>query len=51
MALLHEGRLLALGRPEEAVTPETLRLLYGVDVAIVPLPGGGRFICTAILPR
>ncbi|KQP41728.1 ABC transporter ATP-binding protein [Methylobacterium sp. Leaf106] len=51
VALLHEGRLLALGRPEEAVTPETLRLLYGIDVAIVPLPGSGRFVCTPILHR
>ncbi|GJE18293.1 ABC transporter ATP-binding protein [Methylobacterium marchantiae] len=51
VALLHEGRLLALGPPEEAVTPETLRLLYGVEVAIVPLPGEGRFVCTPVLAR
>ncbi|WP_019905748.1 ABC transporter ATP-binding protein [Methylobacterium sp. 77] len=51
VALLHEGRLLALGPPKEAVTPETLRLLYGVAVAIVPLPGEDRFVCTPILSR
>ena len=36
-ALLHDGRLVAVGPPRAVVTPETLRLLYGIDVAVVAL--------------
>lgn len=49
VALLHDGRLVALGRPEDTITPENLRRLYGVAVAVVPLPGHGRSVCTPIL--
>ena len=49
VALLHGGRLLALGSPEATITPETLRLLYGVAVAVVPLPQHGRSVCTPVL--
>jgi iron complex transport system ATP-binding protein len=49
VALLHGGRLVALGPPAETVTPETLRLLYGVEVAVVPLPGQGRAVCTPLI--
>ncbi len=50
VALLHAGRLAGLGPPGETVTPETLRLLYGVEVAVVPLPGEGRAVCAPVLP-
>jgi iron complex transport system ATP-binding protein len=36
-ALLHGGRLVGFGPPRAVVTAETLRLLYGVDVAVVDL--------------
>ncbi|MFD6321188.1 ABC transporter ATP-binding protein [Methylorubrum thiocyanatum] len=50
VALLHGGRLAGLGPPAETVTPETLRRLYGVEVAVVPLPGqGGRAVCTPVI--
>ncbi len=49
VALLHGGRLVALGPPTGTVTPEHLRLLYGVEVAVVPLPGQGRTICTPLI--
>ncbi|WP_375465842.1 ABC transporter ATP-binding protein [uncultured Methylobacterium sp.] len=49
VALLHGGRLIALGPPEATITPETLRRLYGVAVAVVPLPGHGRSVCTPVL--
>ncbi|MGA4553939.1 ABC transporter ATP-binding protein [Methylorubrum aminovorans] len=49
VALLHGGRLVALGPPAETVTPEHLRLLYGVEVAVVPLPGQGRTVCTPLI--
>jgi iron complex transport system ATP-binding protein len=34
-ALLHQGSLLRLAPPREAITPETLRALYGIEVAVV----------------
>ena len=49
VALLHGGRLVALGPPAETVTPDALRLLYGVEVAVVPLPGQGRAVCTPLI--
>ncbi|GJE61631.1 putative ABC transporter ATP-binding protein [Methylobacterium trifolii] len=50
VALLHGGRLLALGPPALTITPESLRTLYGVAVAVVPLPGEGRAVCSPVLP-
>lgn len=49
VALLHSGRLVTSGSPGATITPETLRLLYGVAVAVVPLPGLGRSVCTPLL--
>ena len=49
VALLHDGRIVAIGPPDETVTPATLKRLYGVDVAVVPLPELGRRICTPSL--
>lgn len=34
MALLHRGRVLALGRPEEVLSPERIKEAFGVEVAI-----------------
>jgi iron complex transport system ATP-binding protein len=50
VALLHRGRLAALGPPSETITSESLRRLYGVEVAVVPLSGQGRSVCTPVLP-
>jgi len=43
-ALLHDGRLARLASPREAVTPESLQQLYGVNVRIIEIddPGTGR---------
>jgi iron complex transport system ATP-binding protein len=49
VALLHDGRIIALGPPEETVTAETLKVVYGIDVAVVTLPGSDRRICTPSL--
>ena len=40
VAMLHEGRLVRLGPPAEVITPESLRLLYGVDVDVRTLDRG-----------
>ena len=38
VALLHDGRLAALGPPAEVVTQKSLAALYGVEVEVVELP-------------
>jgi iron complex transport system ATP-binding protein len=40
VAVLHEGRLAALGAPAEVLTAERLRQVYGVSVVIERLPSG-----------
>jgi iron complex transport system ATP-binding protein len=48
VAMLHEGRLARMGTPAEAITPDSLRQIYGVEVVVtrVPVPGGGeRAVC------
>ena len=49
VALLHGGRLVGLGPPAATITPESLRRIYGVEVAVVPLPGEGRAVCSPVL--
>lgn len=44
--LLHRGRALAVGSPDDTVTVETLRQVYGVDVTILDA-GGGRRVCVS----
>jgi len=38
VALLHEGRLARLGGPGETITVESLKQIYGVDVAVASVP-------------
>lgn len=42
VALLHKGKLIRLGAPPEVITAESLRLIYGVDVEVVALPGARK---------
>ena len=46
VAMLHEGRLARLGAPDEVITAESLKEIYGVEVevALVP-PATGRAPC------
>ncbi len=44
IGLLREGRLRALGPPEEVLTPELLREVFGVTVRVHRDPTGGLFI-------
>lgn len=51
VAMLHEGRLARLGAPEATITQESLREIYGVEVAVVRVAvgdGGERQVC---IPR
>jgi iron complex transport system ATP-binding protein len=38
VALLHDGRMAAIGAPETVITRAALKRLYGVDVQVVELP-------------
>lgn len=40
IALLDQGRLVALGTPQEVLVPEQIRQTYRVDVHVAQLPGG-----------
>lgn len=51
VALMKQGRIVALGTPEEVVTAQTLKNLYGVDVAVAFLEAAGRHVCAPTLPR
>ena len=49
VALLHDGAVVRLGPPETEITPETLRLLYRVEVAVIPVAERGVHICVPSL--
>ena len=44
---VHEGRVVAEGRPADVVTPELVRSLYGVEAVVVPDPVVG---CPVVIP-
>src|SRR5438093_12604837 len=41
IALLHQGRLIKQGRPEDVITTEVIRSTYGAEVFVYPSPAGG----------
>jgi len=41
LLLLHEGRLVAVGKPAEVLTPATLEAVFGVTVSVSPDPATG----------
>lgn len=49
VAALHGGRLVACGPPAETITPALLRLIYGIDVVVAPLPGLDTPVCAPVL--
>jgi iron complex transport system ATP-binding protein len=52
VALLHDGRLARLGRPAETITVESLKQIYGVDVAVASVPvesGEPRRVCMPLV--
>jgi iron complex transport system ATP-binding protein len=54
VALLSQGRLVALGAPEAVITPERLGAIYGVsvEIALIQGPGGARTrVCVPSLAR
>ena len=48
VAMLHEGRLARIGPPAEAITAESLRQIYDVEVVVTRVPmgdGAERSVC------
>jgi iron complex transport system ATP-binding protein len=50
VAILHNGRLAHLGPPQEVITSENLRDIYGVDVEVWPVEGGSRETLRVCVP-
>ncbi|MGU3668575.1 ABC transporter ATP-binding protein [Methylobacterium sp. A49B] len=46
---LHSGGLVACGPPAATVTPALLRLIYGIDVVVAPLPGIPAPVCAPVI--
>jgi len=44
VAMLHEGCLALLGTPDEVITPEAMRRVYGIEVEVEAV-GGGMKVC------
>ena len=38
MVMLKDGRIFAVGEPEQVLTPDNIRAVYGVDVSILKNP-------------
>jgi len=51
IALLADGALMALGRPDEVLIPERLAQAYGVEVVVTPHPVYGTPLVTPLLER
>jgi iron complex transport system ATP-binding protein len=51
--MLRSGHALCLGPPDDVLTPDNLRCIYGIDVAVVNLPelpgGGSRKTCIPVV--
>ncbi|MDF3072954.1 MAG: heme transporter ATP-binding protein [Alphaproteobacteria bacterium] len=47
VAVLAAGRLIALGAPDEVLTPDFVRQAYEVEARLIDLPGGGRLIAAS----
>ena len=48
VALLHKGNFLAIGRPREVLTSDTIRTVYGIDSNIVSFDNNGTSQCHVI---
>ena len=54
VAMLHEGHLVRLGPPDDVITSESLRLVYGIDVDVMVLDradGSRTRVCVPPRPR
>ncbi|MCX8996058.1 ABC transporter ATP-binding protein [Rhizobiaceae bacterium BDR2-2] len=51
VALLKDGGLHAVGAPDTVLTPEAMKTIYGIDVVIGTVAGGGAPVCSPRLDR
>jgi len=49
VALMRAGALVAIGKPGDVLTAQSLQTLYGVEVAVAYLEQAGRHVCTPTL--
>ncbi|MFT3974948.1 MAG: ABC transporter ATP-binding protein [Amaricoccus sp.] len=49
VALMRRGPIIAAGTPDAILTPEALRDLYGVEVAVAYVAAAGRTVCAPSL--
>jgi iron complex transport system ATP-binding protein len=49
VAMLHDGRLLHWGPPQQVITGNSLHAIYGVAVEVIRLPGSDRHVCVPSL--
>jgi len=40
IAMVHDGRIVSAGTPEEVLTPERVEEVYGIGVHVLPAPDG-----------
>ena len=50
LILLHNGKVVASGAPEQVLTPDLLRSVYGVEVTVLRHPRNGRPLIAYDLP-
>ena len=50
VALLHQGRLARLGPPDEVITRESLREVYGVEVTVTEVPRADGRVARVCIP-
>ena len=50
VALLHQGRLARLGPPDEVITRESLREVYGVEVTVMEVAGAEGGVARVCVP-
>ncbi|MGB3337666.1 MAG: ATP-binding cassette domain-containing protein [Devosia sp.] len=50
LVVLHDGRQVASGTPEQVLTPALLRTVYGIDTTILRHPANGRPLIAYDLP-
>ncbi|MDQ7842885.1 MAG: heme ABC transporter ATP-binding protein [Armatimonadota bacterium] len=51
LVLLHEGRVVSVGSPEEVLTADRLRSVYGAEVMVCRHPATGRPLVLALVPQ
>ena len=51
VAILHDGRLAHLGSPQEVITPENLRTIYGVNIEVRSVERANERGCPFVSPH